>query len=324
MQNFALQDFADLFIRKSRISTVFHISRPSGDHMLFMGGGETSMKQIVVISGKGGTGKTMLAASLAVLEKNRVVADCDVDAADLHLLMHPLVKETHEFISGSTAVIDEDMCEKCGECRSACRFDAVGEDFRVDPFSCEGCGVCSYLCPNRAISMVENISGTWCISDTKYGPMVHARLGVAEENSGKLVSLVKQAAERIASEESREYVIIDGPPGIGCPVIASITNADLALIITEPTLSGIHDMERVIGVSRHFGIPIKVVINKYNMNLGNTKKIVDMSNRQNLDIVGYIPYSKSIIESIVNRIPYIEQYKDRVTDEICHIWENIR
>jgi MinD superfamily P-loop ATPase len=286
--------------------------------------GEKDMKQIVVISGKGGTGKTMLAASIATIAKNKVVADCDVDAADLHLLMHPSVIETHEFRSGTTAVIDVNMCEKCGECRSVCRFDAIREDFKVDPLSCEGCGVCGYLCPSEAISMIENIAGEWYVSDTRYGPMVHATLGVAEENSGKLVSMVKQAAERIGDDESMDYLIIDGPPGIGCPVISSITNADLALIVTEPTLSGIHDMERVIGVSRHFGIPTKVVINKYNLNLTNTKKIVDMSNKQKLDIVGYIPYSRSIIESIVNRIPYTAQYKDRVTDEIFHIWENIK
>ncbi|NWF52770.1 MAG: 4Fe-4S binding protein, partial [Nitrospirae bacterium] len=209
------------------------------------------MKQIVVISGKGGTGKTILTASFASLAKNKVMADCDVDAADLHLLLQPEIKERHEFRSGVTATIDKELCQGCGECISVCRFNAISEDFTVDPISCEGCTICSYVCPAGAIKLEENISGEWFVSETKYGPFVHAKLGIAEENSGKLVSVVRQKAKEIAEKENLDYVIIDGPPGIGCPVIASLANVDLAMIVTEPTLSGIHDMERVAQVSKH-------------------------------------------------------------------------
>jgi MinD superfamily P-loop ATPase len=194
------------------------------------------VKQIVVISGKGGTGKTILTASFAALAQNKVMVDCDVDAADLHLLLQPEIKERHEFRSGMTARINAEICEQCGQCISVCRFDAISKDFIVDPVSCEGCTICSYVCPAGAITLEENISGEWFISNTKYGPLVHAKLGIAEENSGKLVMQVRQAAKEIAEKDNLDYVIIDGPPGIGCPVIASLSGVDLAVIVTEPTL----------------------------------------------------------------------------------------
>ncbi|GAI05092.1 unnamed protein product, partial [marine sediment metagenome] len=219
------------------------------------------MKQIVVISGKGGTGKSVIAGSFASLAKNKVMADCDVDAADLHLLLHPTVKETHEFSGGKTAFIDERRCTECGKCQEVCRFEAI-DNYVVDPISCEGCGVCFHICPEKAIKMVDDLSGKWFVSETKYGPFVHAKLGIAEENSGKLVTLVRQNAKLIAEKEKRDFVIIDGPPGIGCPVIASLSGVDIALIVTEPTLSGIHDLERIVGVAHHFGIKGVVCINK--------------------------------------------------------------
>jgi len=282
------------------------------------------MKQIVVISGKGGTGKTMLTASFAVLADNKVMADCDVDAADLHLLLHPAIKERHEFRSGKTAVINKDLCEECGECIRVCRFEAVKEDFIVDSISCEGCAVCSFICLSGAIRMEENVSGEWYISETKYGPMVHARLGIAEENSGKLVTLVRQNAQKIAETESKDYIIIDGPPGIGCPVIASLANVDLALIVTEPTLSGIHDMERIALVAQHFKVLTKVVINKYDINLQNTDDIRRICAAKGIEVLAQLPFSQKVIQSIVEGIPLVEYCDDQITEDIAFLWEKIK
>ena len=281
------------------------------------------MKQIVIISGKGGTGKTVLTASFASLAKNKVMVDCDVDAADLHLLLHPVVKDRFEFRSGQTGRIDKARCCECGECIDACRFDAIGKDFVIDPVSCEGCALCSRICRYEAIAMEENISGEWFISDTRYGPFVHARLGIAEDNSGKLVSRIRQAAKEIAEKEKKSYILIDGPPGIGCPVIASITDTDLALIVTEPTLSGIHDMLRIIDTTGHFQIPVKVVINKYDLNQENAQKINDMCESRNIEIVGRIPFSAKVPRSLVHAVPFVEYTEDEVTEEIISIWNKM-
>ena len=282
------------------------------------------MKQILVISGKGGTGKTILTASFASLTKNKVMADCDVDAADLHLLLHPTIKKRFEFRSGKTAKIDKKLCQQCGKCIVVCRFDAISSDFVVDPVSCEGCCLCSYICPAGAIKMQENISGEWFISDTKYGPFVHAKLGIAEENSGKLVTKVKQQANKIAEEKKLDYIIVDGPPGIGCPVIASLAGVDLALIVTEPTLSGMHDMQRVIDVASHFKINTKVVINKFDLNLDNTKEIESICKNKNIDVIGRIRFAKEINESIVKSVPAVEYIKNGVSKEIISIWQEIK
>lgn len=282
------------------------------------------MKQIVIISGKGGTGKTILTASFATLAKNKVMVDCDVDAADLHLLLQPEIKERHEFRSGLTACIDMGTCEQCGQCISVCRFDAIGADFKVDTVSCEGCTICSYVCPAGAITLEENISGEWFISDTKYGSLVHAKLGIAEENSGKLVTQVRQKAKEIAEKENLDYVIIDGPPGIGCPVIASLANADLALIVTEPTLSGIHDMERVAQVSKQFGITTKVVINKYNINPDNSQEIKKNCNRTNIEVIAQLPFSQKVSESIVKGVPIVEFCTNEIAQDISFLWERIK
>jgi MinD superfamily P-loop ATPase len=282
------------------------------------------MKQIVIISGKGGTGKTVLTASFAALAKNKVMVDCDVDAADLHLLLKPEIREHHEFRSGVTAKINIDLCEQCGECVKVCRFDAISEEFQVDPVSCEGCTVCSFVCPSGAITMEENVSGEWFISETKYGSMVHARLGIAEENSGKLVSLVRQEARRIADETHKDYVIIDGPPGIGCPVIASLANVDLALIVTEPTLSGIHDMERITGVSKHFNVPTKVVINKYDLNIKNSEEIKRICDDRGIEVLARLPFSQKVSQSIVEGIPLVEFCNDDIVRDIAHLWYKIK
>jgi len=282
------------------------------------------MKQIVIISGKGGTGKTVLTASFAALAPNKVMVDCDVDAADLHLLLQPQIKERHEFRSGVTARINAEICEQCGQCISVCRFDAISDNFRVDPISCEGCTICSYVCPTDAITLEENVSGEWFISNTKYGPLVHAKLGIAEENSGKLVTQVRQIAKEIAEKEKMDYVIIDGPPGIGCPVIASITSVDLAVIVTEPTLSGIHDMKRVAQVSNHFGVPTKVVINKYDINTANSEEIKNFCQKEGIELIAQIPFSRKVSESIVQGIPLVEFCKDGIAQAVSSLWERIK
>lgn len=281
------------------------------------------MKKITVISGKGGTGKTVLTASFAVLAKNKVMVDCDVDAANLHILLHPQIKKKHVFRSGKTALIDETLCTQCGRCREVCRFDAISEDFVIDSVSCEGCQLCSYVCPSNAINMEENISGEWYISDTHYGPFVHAKLGVAEENSGKLVMTIKEAAKEIAEKNGFDYLIVDGPPGTGCPVFASLSGADLALVVTEPTPSGIHDMQRVMDVAAKFNIKTKVVINKYDLNFKNTKTIESFCKKRGVEMVGHIPFSRIVSESVVHSIPLVEFSSSEVTGGIVTIWNKI-
>jgi MinD superfamily P-loop ATPase len=280
------------------------------------------MKELVVLSGKGGTGKTSIVASFAALAQSKVLADCDVDAADLHLVLQPTMRVNHEFWSGQVAVIDEEKCTQCGLCQDLCRFGAIN-DFRVDPVSCEGCGFCFHICPDEAIIMKENMSGHWFISDTKYGPLVHARLGIAQENSGKLVALVRQQARGIAESERLDYIISDGPPGIGCPVISSLSGADLALLVTEPTQSGIHDLERVLDVCRHFGIPALVCVNKYDINEDNSRKIEDYCLSQGLEVVAKIPFDNVVTEAIVKGVPVTEHTQGEVTKEIEALWHCI-
>jgi len=277
------------------------------------------MKEVVILSGKGGTGKTTVVGSLAALAERKVLADCDVDAADLHLLLSPSVKQKSEFWSGQVAYIDEDRCTECGLCQELCRFDAI-KDFRVDPVSCEGCGFCSHICPAEAITMKENMSGHWFISDTRYGPLVHARLGIAQENSGKLVAAVRQQAKQIAEDEGKDLIISDGPPGIGCPVISSLSGASLALLVTEPTLSGRHDLERVLGVCQHFGVPALVCINKYDLNEENARQIESQCLSQGIKIAGMIPFDNVVTESIVQGVPVVEYSDGRVTKEIERMW----
>jgi len=280
------------------------------------------MKEVVVLSGKGGTGKTSIVGSLAALVERKVLADCDVDAADLHLLLSPSERQKSEFWSGQIAHIDEGRCTQCGLCQELCRFNAI-KDFRVDPVSCEGCGFCSHICPAEAIAMQENMAGYWFISDTRYGSLVHARLGITQENSGKLVAVVRQQSKQIAENEGKDLIISDGPPGIGCPVISSLSGASLALLVTEPTLSGIHDLERVLGVCRHFGVPTRVCINKYDLNEENTRQIENNCLGQGVGIVGKIPFDNVVTESIVQGIPLVEYSDGRVTQEIERMWRTL-
>jgi MinD superfamily P-loop ATPase len=280
------------------------------------------MKEVVVLSGKGGTGKTSIVGSLAALAEKKVLADCDVDAADLHLLLSPSVKQENEFWSGQVAYIDPDKCTQCGLCQELCRFDAI-RDFRVEAISCEGCGFCSHICPAEAITMKENLSGHFFISETRYGPLVHARLGIAQENSGKLVAKVRRQARRIAEEQGLDYIISDGPPGIGCPVISSLSGASLALLITEPTLSGMHDLERVLEVCRHFGVPALACINKYDINEDNTQEIERYCSAQGIAAAAKIPFDNVVTEALVRGVPVVEYSVGRVSREIEKLWNGI-
>ncbi|MDI6815457.1 MAG: ATP-binding protein [Dehalococcoidales bacterium] len=277
------------------------------------------MKEIVVLSGKGGTGKTCIVGSFAALAKNKVMVDCDVDAADLHLLLQPQVKEVEEFWSGQKAWIDQEKCTLCGLCQEVCHFEAI-KDFRVDPISCEGCGLCSHVCPEQAITMRENLAGEWFISQTRFGPLVHARLRPGQENSGKLVAQVRQKARALAENEKLDYILSDGPPGIGCPVISSLSGVSLALIVTEPTLSGIHDLERVVAVCRHFGVPALICINKYDLDEENTRRIEEYCQRIGLEMISKIPFDEVVIEAVVKGVPLVEYTDGRVSQEIEALW----
>jgi MinD superfamily P-loop ATPase len=285
------------------------------------------MKQLVIISGKGGTGKTIISASIATLAENNVMADCDVDAANLYLLLHPEIQETHQFTGGEKAHIHIEECNRCKECIEICRFDAITEnkdgEIIIDTISCEGCGVCSYICPVDAIKMEKCISGEWFVSETKYGPFVHARLGIGEENSGKLVTEVKKKAKEIAELNNMDFVIIDGPPGIGCPVISSLSGTDLALVVTEPTLTGIHDMERAAQMARHFQTQTACCINKYDINLQNSAQIESWCEKNSIPLLGKIPFDEEVTESMVQGIPLTEYTNNSVSKEIRNMWRKL-
>ncbi len=282
------------------------------------------MKELVVISGKGGTGKTSLMAAFASLAKNKVLCDADVDAADLHLLTDPEIKERNDFQGGSTAVINPDKCTECGLCRDLCRFDAVSEAFIVDPIECEGCGVCVDFCPERAIDFPVKTCGEWFISDTRFGPMVHARLGIAEENSGKLVTVVRQEAKKLAEKNQLDLLLTDGPPGIGCPVIASIGGATALLIVAEPTISGLHDMERVAQLAAYFKVPGMVCVNKFDLNPEQTQAIEKLAKEKKLTVVGRIPFDLVFTKSMVKGKTLFEyKTESNIGQTVQQIWDKI-
>ncbi len=278
------------------------------------------MQEVVVLSGKGGTGKTSIVGSFAALAKNKALVDCDVDAADLHLLLRPTIREENEFWSGQVAVIDGEKCTQCGLCQELCRFKAI-KDLKVDRTSCEGCGLCFRICPSEAIAMKANMAGHWFISDTRYGSLVHARLGIAQENSGKLVASVRQQARQMAEKKGVDYIISDGPPGIGCPVISSLSGANLALLVTEPTLSGIHDLERVLGVCQHFGVPSLVCINKYDINENNTLQIEQYCLGQGIEVAAKIPFDSIVTRAMVEGLPVVEYASNGVSQQIGALWQ---
>ena len=288
------------------------------------------MKELVVISGKGGTGKTSMVGSLAALSSDKVLVDCDVDAADLHLIIDNNVIQKEDFIGGKQAFIDDEKCTNCGICQDYCRFDAIkstnkeGEEkYWIDPYACDGCGVCVRHCPENAIEFNDVISGEWYLSDSPHGSFVHAKLGIAQANSGKLVSLLRREAKLIAEEKKAELIIVDGPPGIGCPVIASITGASYILIVTEPSMSAIHDMERILQLVTHFGIITGICINKFDINPELTTRIEKFADEKNVKILGRIPFDASVINAQIAGTSIVDYETNQVSESIKKLWYNL-
>jgi len=292
------------------------------------------MKQLVVLSGKGGAGKTTVAAALAPLafrETTIVLADADVDASNLELLLAPSVREEHAFISGQIAKIDSELCDACSACHEACRFDAIAEpreragdgSYSIDTTACEGCAACMYVCPTEAIRMEAVQAGLWFRSDTRFGPLFHAHLFAGKENSGKLVTEVKKRACDLAEKIGASLVLIDGPPGIGCPVISAISGADMALLVTEPTISGEHDLKRVLGVAEHFRVAAAVVINKADLNPARSNAIESFCRDRGLPVIGRVPYDPVVDESIIEGVPLTEFRDGELAEAIQEIWSRM-
>jgi len=291
------------------------------------------LKEIVIISGKGGTGKTSIVASFAALANKAVLADCDVDAADLHLLLEPDIKQAHDFTGGKLASVIAEKCIGCGRCEEVCNFDAamfngpandvVSRTYTIDPIACEGCSVCFHFCPVDAIEFKDAINGRWFVSNTRFGPMVHAKLGAAEENSGKLVSLIRKQAKQIATEQNKNLIIVDGAPGIGCPVIASITGADLVLAVTEPTFSAQHDLHRVIDLTKHFNIPTAVCINKYDINVKIAKSIEKEVMGRGAKMAGKIAYDVAVTKAQIEAKSIVEYSSNGLKEQVVSLWESV-
>jgi MinD superfamily P-loop ATPase len=283
-----------------------------------------SMKELVVISGKGGTGKTSLVAAFASLAANKVLSDADVDAADLHLIMNPQTAEHRDFQAGHSAVINLEKCTACGLCRELCRYDAISEDYTVSRMDCEGCGVCVHFCPEKAVDFPLKTCGEWFLSETRFGPMVHARLGIAEENSGKLVTLVRQEARKVAEARKLELILTDGPPGIGCPVIASLGGASAALIVAEPTVAGRHDMQRVAELADFFRMPVMVCVNKADLNPDSTREIEHYALEKGYTFLGAVPFDSVFTKAMVAGRTIIEY--DNHTEAAAalrQIWQKV-
>ncbi len=294
------------------------------------------MKQLVILSGKGGTGKTSLAAAFAYLAHTgpfllkAVLADADVDAANLELVLHPERLETHDFTGGSVAVIDPQLCQGCGNCAQACRFDAVilptdtQPAYDVDAIACDGCAACVYQCPEDAIHMEPQKAGRWYRSESRYGPLFHADLYPAQENSGKLVTLVKQNARLLALDTSSQVVIVDGPPGIGCPVIAAAAGADLAVIVTEPTVAGVHDLKRILQTTTHFRIPALVVVNKVDIYPQGAAEIEAICAELGVELIGRIPFDPTVTEAMLNGEP-VTAYRPEApsSQALTAIWQSV-
>jgi MinD superfamily P-loop ATPase len=283
-------------------------------------------KQLAVVSGKGGTGKTSIVGSFAALARSEArriaIADCDVDAANLHLLMQPTIRERHDFPGAKVARRDPDKCRQAGECEARCRFDAITTT-SISENACEGCGVCVLVCPNNALTLETVVSGEYYDSSSRYGPMAHARLHPAAESSGKLVTVVRTEAENLAAESGAALILIDGPPGIGCTAIASVTGTDAVLIVTEPTLTAIHDMERVAQLTRHFGIPAFVLTNKSDLNAANAALIREKCSEWRFPLIGEVPFDDAVPKAIVNLTPPVEYNSGPAAKAIRDAWERL-
>lgn len=277
--------------------------------------------QLTVLSGKGGTGKTTVTASFLSLAKNVVAADCDVDAPNLHLLLGPELKGKRPFQAAMIAEIDANLCTRCGTCERACKFDAISAP-EVDPFSCEGCGVCELVCPIDAVRLVPDVTGELYVSETRFGPMSHALLHPGGEASGKLVTQVKEQAARLAEERGAELIIVDGSPGIGCPVIASISGSDLILVVTEPTRSGLWGLERVHGVAEQFGAKVAVCVNKVDVNPQIASLIDDYCDENGLEKLAQIPFDEEVNMATMNGEVLVERYGGPAAVAIKSLWES--
>ena len=285
------------------------------------------MVEITVLSGKGGTGKTSLTGAWARLAGDPVICDLDVDAPDLHLLLDPRRERVEEFYSGNEAKIDQERCTLCGRCQDLCKFRAVletGGGLEIDPVRCEGCMVCVHFCPEEAIDFPVRHCGQWYVSSTRFGPMVHAQLFAGQENSGRLVALLRQQAREMAEQRGSGLILSDGPPGIGCPVISSLSGTSLAVAVTEPTLSGVHDLKRVVELCANFKVPVGVVVNKYDLDLGLTEQVEQYAREQGFTLLGRLPHAPDFIQAMVARQVVGENGDGPLARELAKIWEEIR
>lgn len=287
------------------------------------------MMELTVLSGKGGTGKTSITAALASLAESAVLSDNDVDAADLHLILHPTIKEEHNFSSGWKASIDTLKCTNCGLCISHCRFDAIHEDkneqLTINPFQCEGCRLCERICPEQAIHSDLNTNNYWYVSDTRFGTLIHAKMGPGEENSGRLVTQVRKKAKAIAQAKGAEWIINDGPPGIGCAAIASLTGIDRALIVIEPSMSSLHDADRLIKLIKSFNIQCFALINKYDLNLGLSQRIETYLKRQDVPLLTKLPFDKDMVQAMINGKTIVEYAPEsKLSIELKRLWHKIQ
>ncbi len=286
------------------------------------------MNEITILSGKGGTGKTTITAALSSITENTIFCDSDVDAADLHLILQPEIRETHTFESGWIASVDQTICTQCGICMDYCRFEAIHTDsagnYEINPFECEGCRLCERVCPEHAIKSKQNDNNNWFVSTTRFGPFVHAKMGPGEENSGKLVSQVRQKAKEIAKESGFMYILNDGPPGIGCPVIASLTGTHRVLIVIEPSQSSLHDAKRLIELVRSFEVKIFAIINKYDLHPGTSKLAEEYLRDEHIPLISKIPFDTDFVKAMINKKSIIEFKPDStISKEIVKIWQKL-
>lgn len=285
------------------------------------------MRQVSIVSGKGGTGKTSITSAFASIAQNKILVDCDVDAADLFLITQPSILKSHEYEGGKIAVLDSVICTNCGICVDLCRFDAihvVNKQTTISEFSCDGCRLCEIACPVDAIKMVENRESRWFESETRFGPMIHAKLGIGEDNSGKLVTKIRDVANKKAKELDMETVLIDGPPGIGCPVISTLTGVNVALMVTEPTLSGKHDLERLIELAKGFKLKSYILINKYDLNTTISDEIDSLCRKENIEILAKVPFNRDFVDAMVNQQTVIEYAPDSIlSKQLKEVWHRI-